>query len=423
VTEIEPNDAPLTHHMLSLPVTVQGTISGTENAVLAVRGDPIEDFYRVDTKTRGQLHVRLTASPANVNLDVYVLGEAFQLLNPGTAGWGPSGMEEMTVTTPAGIHYVVVTAPPGALSDDSRTPAYELEIDFRPFAWEYTAKIVCGTQSDPDDMRLGRGRYATTVNIHNPGSISARVFKKLALAYPPEEQKPGVIVEIGEDTLGYDAAVKTDCMDIRENVFKESGFPADYIEGFVVVQSTEALDVTSVYTTNTLDSSGAVGQHSSIDVEQIDERGLGVDLQINKSAEIFPVRFGDRQIYFILYTIDVENLGPAKATEVRIADTLTLDVSGADGIAGLLPLPLDLPPGGALESLEQPSLTESSAEFLVGDIAVGTTRTLRFWALAFAVPDSRVPIAVLNDTAQIRSGEAELLDADNTTSVETQLLP
>jgi len=49
--------------------------------------------------------------------------------------------------------------------------------------------------------------------------------------------------------------------------------------------------------------------------------------------------------------------------------------------------------------------------------------SLRFWALAFAVPDSRVPIAVLNDTAQIRSGEAELLDADNTTSVETQLLP
>lgn len=34
--------------------------------------------------------------------------------------------------------------------------------------FEYAVKIVCGTQKDPSDLRLVRGLYATTINIHNP---------------------------------------------------------------------------------------------------------------------------------------------------------------------------------------------------------------------------------------------------------------
>ena len=112
-------------------------------------------------------------------------------MNPAEAGWGPDGSEEFTVTLAPGSYYVLVTAPAGAISQSAPVPTYNLDMRFRPFAYEYSAKIVCGTQTEPSDLRLARGLYATTVNIHNPGSIPALVFKKLALAYPPRGTGPG----------------------------------------------------------------------------------------------------------------------------------------------------------------------------------------------------------------------------------------
>ena len=241
----------------------------------------------------------------------------------------------------------------------------------------------------------------------------------------PRNRSRERIVELGEHTLGYDFAVKTDCNDVRERAFRGSGFPTPYIEGFVVLQSTERLDVTSVYTSTAVDDAGNPGPHSSIDVEQIEERGLGVDLQIDKTAAVFPIRIGALPSHAILYTVDVENLGPARATDVRVTDTLTLGLTDTVGVAGVLPQPIELPPGATVESIEQTSLTESTLSLRLGDIAAGTTRTTRFWAIALASapPNPGQATAVLSNRAMIRSGEAELLDADNTTTVETQLLP
>jgi len=137
--------------------------------------------------------------------------------------------------------------------------------------FSYAAKIVCGLQRDPKDMRLARGFYATTINIHNPGDDAAKFFKKLALSFPPEEQKPGKIFRISEDTLKPDEALKVDCNDIRRRLFP-NGFPTPYIEGFVVIESAQSLDVTAVYSTAALDKDGNVTTHSGIDVEQINER-------------------------------------------------------------------------------------------------------------------------------------------------------
>ena len=139
------------------------------------------------------------------------------------------------------------------------------------FKFEYAAKIVCGIQRNPKDMRLARGFYATTINIHNPNREPVRFFKKLALTFPPKEQKPGKILPISTDTLRYDEALKVDCNEI-ETTFFPNGFPTAYIEGFVIIQSEKSLDVTAVYTTAELDKKGRVTQHSSIDVEQIRER-------------------------------------------------------------------------------------------------------------------------------------------------------
>lgn len=137
--------------------------------------------------------------------------------------------------------------------------------------YEYSAKVVCGMQDDSQEMRLARGFYATTINIHNPENDDVRFFKKLALTYPPEGQQPGKIVPIGMDSLRDDEALKVDCVELEKTVFKGK-FPTPYIEGYLVIQSERSLDVTGVYSTAALDEKGLAADHSSIEIEQIKER-------------------------------------------------------------------------------------------------------------------------------------------------------
>jgi hypothetical protein len=139
--------------------------------------------------------------------------------------------------------------------------------------FEYAAKLVCGLHRDPRDRRLIRGAYATTINIHNPNNDEVEFFKKLALTFPPEEQKPGEVIRISEDVLGPDQALAVDCMDIQRQVF-QGRLPAPYIEGFVIIQCKLSLDVTAVYTSAAVDSQGQIVGQSGIDVEQIRERQM-----------------------------------------------------------------------------------------------------------------------------------------------------
>ena len=63
VEEIESNDTVESHHAVLLPTTVQGRIDDGEAPTLAVRGDPVEDIFRVDLDRRGQLQVALATTP------------------------------------------------------------------------------------------------------------------------------------------------------------------------------------------------------------------------------------------------------------------------------------------------------------------------------------------------------------------------
>ena len=137
--------------------------------------------------------------------------------------------------------------------------------------FEYVAKLVCGAQEDPKDMRLAKGFYATTINVHNPNREVARFFKKLALTIPPGNQKPGRIFPIANDILEYDQALAVDCDDVARRLFG-GVLPAPFIEGYIVIQSPLSLDVTGVYTTATV-RDGVAEEHSSMHVEQIRERG------------------------------------------------------------------------------------------------------------------------------------------------------
>src|SRR5262245_30388901 len=103
-------------------------------------------------------------------------------------------------------------------------------------AFEYAAKIVCGAQEDPKDMRLARGFYATTINVHNPNAELAKFFKKLALTIPPGDQQPGKIIPIATDRLEYDQALAVDCDDVVRRAFG-GAMPGPFFEGFIVIQS------------------------------------------------------------------------------------------------------------------------------------------------------------------------------------------
>jgi Beta-propeller repeat len=198
----------------------------------------------------------------------------------GTAGDACFGL----ALDPAGSTYVTgdttsidFPATPGSF-DTSATGGFDVFVakigaSQEPM-FEYAVKILCGVQTDPKNMRLARGFYATAINVHNPNTSDVKFFKKLALTFPPAGQRPGKVMRIGEDKLGPDEALEVDCEDLQKRLFP-GGFPTPYIKGFVVIQSPDSLDVTAVYTTATLDKKGQVADHSSIDVEQIRERQTG----------------------------------------------------------------------------------------------------------------------------------------------------
>lgn len=142
------------------------------------------------------------------------------------------------------------------------------------YAHMYSAKIVCGVQKEKNNLRLAPGIYATAINIHNPGFAEVNFFKKLALTFPPAEQREGAIHTIAVDKLGPDGALEVDCIDIQKRLFPE-GFPASYIKGFVVIESPAPLDVTAVYTAAKRGYLFSPQRVVSMDVEQIRERPLG----------------------------------------------------------------------------------------------------------------------------------------------------
>ncbi len=204
--------------------------------------------------------------------------QILQSMDPGTLSNAPPGFlwgDYEGLTAHGETFYGVFTGESIGRAKRQLDPIFFKETAARPqgsgSGFTYAAKIICGLQKDPRDMRLARGFYATTINIHNPGDDAAKFLKKLALSFPPEEQKPGKIFRISVDTLKPDEALKVDCNDVQRRLFP-NGFPAPYIEGFIVIESDSSLDVTAVYTTAALDKEANVTTHSSIDVDQIRER-------------------------------------------------------------------------------------------------------------------------------------------------------
>jgi CARDB len=222
----------------------------------------------------------------------------------------------------------------------------------QPYKYMYSAKIICGTQKEPDNLRLARGIYATTINIHNPNETDVNFLKKLAFTYPPAKQSQGRIDTIGIDVLGPDGALKTDCIDIQQRLYP-NGFPTPYMEGFVVVKSPEPLDVTAVYTSAKLPSFFSPQKVTSIDVEQIRERRL--------KAEPDPKECPD----LVVQDIDMNSLKvdcPGGGGTCVTTVTFTIANIGA-GDAGPFNIRIEADPGVIVN------------QFVAGGLAGGGTQT------------------------------------------------
>jgi len=205
--------------------------------------------------------------------------------------------------------------------------------------FKYSAKLVCGIQKDPNNMRLAQGFYATAINIQNPNQANVAFTKKLSLTYPPDRQAPGKILRISKDKLKEDQALEVDCIDIKRRLYP-SGFPKPYIKGFVTITSTQALNVTAVYSTRSLEHklccsdsrSGKCcapknrkdccfsyqqgnccekevqpsccklgGGHSSIDVEQIIGKKIQIMHKPKKLPDLLPIEPKNTYSPFFLY--------------------------------------------------------------------------------------------------------------------------
>jgi hypothetical protein len=101
-----------------------------------------------------------------------------------------------------------------------------------PFA-SYAAKFVCGRQDVDTDVV--KGRYATTINVHNPqATIPVQFFKKAVIALPERSPNFGPISRGVQESLPPDFAMGIDCTDII-SLFPAGSLPT-HIEGFVVIE-------------------------------------------------------------------------------------------------------------------------------------------------------------------------------------------
>src|SRR5262245_7180962 len=101
-----------------------------------------------------------------------------------------------------------------------------------PFA-SYAAKFVCGPLGT--DADVVKGRYATTINVHNPQvGLDVQFCKKAVIALPERSANFGPISQVVLDTLPPDRAMGVDCTDII-GLFPV-GFLPFHIEGFVVIE-------------------------------------------------------------------------------------------------------------------------------------------------------------------------------------------
>jgi hypothetical protein len=132
-----------------------------------------------------------------------------------------------------------------------------------PWPFQYAAKFVCGIA--PETALVTPGTYATVVNVHNPSAEKSEYRVKFALT---KEGEDGRITGFKTIKIVSDGAQHLSCKFVR-NLADIPG--TAFVDGFLVVESKNSLDVVAVYTTSAVDQKGV----PAIAVERVFERKTG----------------------------------------------------------------------------------------------------------------------------------------------------
>ena len=132
---------------------------------------------------------------------------------------------------------LLLTTAPAAYADSS-------------LRFAYAAHFACGENPGATD-RVLPGRYATTVNVHNPGASDVALELRLALAFPPDVLAPGPVSPVVEVVLPAGGALQVDCEEILGETFFAALEGPPYLLGFVEIRSRGRVDVQSFSTVTT----------------------------------------------------------------------------------------------------------------------------------------------------------------------------
>lgn len=161
------------------------------------------------------------------------------------------------------------------VADGAVVAAKRVQITVPPCApknFVYAVKFVCGTQPECDCQcgPIRPGRYATEINLLNPGAKEVRVLKRfvpVVLAGAPLGREPRGVGPRAEDkiVLPPHSATMDDCCRIHELLFGAPGAATSALTiGYLEITADADIVVTAVYTAGGLDSGGV-----TIDVQQI----------------------------------------------------------------------------------------------------------------------------------------------------------
>jgi hypothetical protein len=127
--EAEPNDLLADHDTIEVPAIVSATLEDADVGEMAVRGDAIEDIFRVELSGPDSLRFDLVAANPGANLDLYLLNEDLLVLNETQEGTSPSGIERACFELDAGAYYAFVSNVDLTRNGDED---YELSVESDP---------------------------------------------------------------------------------------------------------------------------------------------------------------------------------------------------------------------------------------------------------------------------------------------------
>ena len=151
----------------------------------------------------------------------------------GTVNAQPTSLEVSTDALSPGVHHVTFSATDSGGLTSSTSIVVTVADPLR-----YAAKFVCG-KAPKESAALGS--YFTAINVHNPsgGSISFRKSFTVARS----EQKPGPLTRVRPAQLDAGRAFRVECPEVLRTV----GTGEDFLEGFMIVEAPDPLNVVAVY--------------------------------------------------------------------------------------------------------------------------------------------------------------------------------